>query len=325
MNELLTRYFCGTITLAEKEQLFAAIDNDSELKEEFEFIQNLRGLTAWIPDHKDKSDAIERLLDFKQKQSRKNKLSTLRLFIRYAVVALVCVGCTWYLSSRQPKQSTGKSALAYEEISTPPGQRTLVSLQDGSKVWLNASTTLRYPSNLGNGNRHVALDGEAYFEVKHDAQHPFTIATNKAKVSVLGTKFSVFAYKENSNFSVSLLEGSVRVSKNGDATHVYQLMPNQKFSLCEGNVQMSFLENQDFLLWKDGIYSFDDVRFTQIVEKLELYFDIKIILKNTKLANYRFSGKFRQRDGVENILKTLRQVYPFKYTKDDARNRILIP
>ena len=79
-----------------------------------------------------------------------------------------------------------------------------------------------------------------------------------------------------------------------------------------------------FLLWKEGIYAFDDQPFNEIIKKLELYYDVTIILNNAKLNNYRFTGKFRQRDGIESVLRTLQRIYKFSYKKDDELNRIII-
>ena len=325
MNELLEKYFSGEITSAEKRVLFDAIDGDVELRKEFESLQNLRGLTAWIPNKKDEAKAIGKLLEFKQSQKSKSIHLHVRRFLGYAATVCASVAITFFVLNHFQKKAPieVKSPVAYQEITTPRGQRTLLKMQDGTKVWLNARTTLRYPSNFNDSIRKVELDGEAYFEVKHNAKVPFIVSTQNATVKELGTKFNVFAYKDSKEFKVSLVDGCVNVRNNKTAESA-TMLPYEVLSLVDGRFVKGSFSDTDFLLWRDGIYAFDDLPFYKIADKLELYYGLDIILKNKKLAHYRFSGKFRQRDGIENVLKTLQEVYHFSYKKDDDLDRITI-
>lgn len=197
-------------------------------------------------------------------------------------------------------------------------------LPTGTEVWLNANTILRYPERFDPKKREVELHGEAFFEVEKAAGNPFVVKTNKMDIQVTGTKFNVNAYDTEEYFVASLVEGSVSVSCVHNRNSSYALQPRQQIVVSEHSSKVSSFENTDFMAWKEGVFIFDDMLLTDIIKKLELYYDVSIIVKNTKLGNFRYTGKFRQRDGVESVLRKLQIVYPFKYTKDDDKNLIVL-
>lgn len=323
MRDLITKYFIGGITSEEKQRLFAGLKEDEELMREFASMQNLNGFSAWLPADMDEIEAKEKLQELKREQRKKVIRLACKQAAGYAAAFVVAVTSTWAVM--RPSEKTEKTARVYmEEFSTPPGQRARVKLHDGTVVWLNARTTLRYPNQFDTEERKVELDGEAFFEVKHDNDIPFVVSTEKADVKVLGTKFNVFAYDGRDEFSTSLVEGSVKVYKENQENEAILIRPNESVELISDNLMKTQFDNTDFLLWKDGVYAFDDVTFQDIVKKLELYYDVTIIVKNNNLSQFRFSGKFRQRDGVESVLRTLQKVYNFSYTKEEELNRITI-
>lgn len=324
MNELLRKYFEGNITFDEKIGLFELIEESSELKKEFISVQNVRGLTSWLVYKGDEEIAIDKLLEFKQFQKKKLRAVLFRRFLNYAATVCITVATTLsVLHFVQKDKAKTQCPIAYQELTTPRGQRMMLKMQDGTKVWLNACTTLRYPCTFNDSIRKVELNGEAYFEVKHDAKVPFVVVTHKATVKVLGTKFNVFAYKNSKEFKVSLVDGCVNVSASNSPMNM-TILPHEALSLVEGKFIKESFGDTDFLLWRDGIYAFDDLPFNKILEKLELYYGVRLIQKNKKLAHYKFSGKFRQRDGIESVLKTLQQVHRFSYKKINDLDKIII-
>ena len=142
-------------------------------------------------------------------------------------------------------------------------------------------------------------------------------------IEVTGTKFNVNAYGTEKNFVVSLVEGTVSVDCANDRGHRFDLRPKQMIIVSDSSSEIKEFENTDFLSWTEGVFIFDDMPMSDIIRKLELYYDVSIVVKNTKLGSYRYTGKFRQRDGV-SVLKKLQIVYPFSYTKDDERNMITL-
>ena len=241
---------------------------------------------------------------------------------RYAAAVLLSVLSTYLLMNHLVGEGSGEPR--YQAFLTPAGQRAKVMLADGTTVWLNANSSLRYPERFDTKSREVELQGEAFFEVQKEGGKPFVVKTSKMDIEVTGTKFNVNAYGTEKNFVVSLVEGAVSVDCANDRGHRFDLRPKQMIIVSDSSSEIKEFENTDFLSWTEGVFIFDDMPLSDIIRKLELYYDVSIVVKNTKLGSYRYTGKFRQRDGVESVLKKLQIVYPFSYTKDDERNMITL-
>ena len=323
MHILITKYFEGEITAAERKLLFSMIQTDEKLRKDFSSVQNLYALSSWLPNENDEFEAVDKLAAFKHTHCRKKRypIHILKHAAGYAAAICITILSTWMvMNDREPAEEM----VTYEEFTTPSGQRAMVKLHDGTTVWLNARSTLRYPNHFAREERKVELDGEAFFDVEHNEHKPFVVSTEKLDIKVLGTKFNVFAYKGREEFNTALLEGSVKVYERMNEEKALFMNPNECVELKDNKLVKRPMGNTDFLLWKEGIYAFDDVPFEDIIKKFELYYDIVITVNNSKLMKYKFSGKFRQRDGVESALRTLRKVYYFTYIKDEENNNIII-
>ena len=323
MHILITKYFEGEITAAERKLLFSMIQTDEKLRKDFSSVQNLYALSSWLPNENDEFEAVDKLAAFKHTHCRKKRypIHILKHAAGYAAAICITSLSTWMvMNDREPAEEM----VTYEEFTTPSGQRAMVKLHDGTTVWLNARSTLRYPNHFAREERKVELDGEAFFDVEHNEHKPFVVSTEKLDIKVLGTKFNVFAYKGREEFNTALLEGSVKVYERMNEEKALFMNPNECVELKDNKLVKRPMGNTDFLLWKEGIYAFDDVPFEDIIKKFELYYDIVITVNNSKLMKYKFSGKFRQRDGVESALRTLRKVYYFTYIKDEENNNIVI-
>lgn len=323
MHILITKYFEGEITAAERKLLFSMIQTDEKLRKDFSSVQNLYALSSWLPNENDEFEAVDKLAAFKQTHCRKKRypIHIIKHAAGYAAAICITILSTWMvMNDREPAEEM----VTYEEFTTPSGQRAMVKLHDGTTVWLNARSTLRYPNHFAREERKVELDGEAFFDVEHNEHKPFVVSTEKLDIKVLGTKFNVFAYKGREEFNTALLEGSVKVYERMNEEKALFMNPNECVELKDNKLVKRPMGNTDFLLWKEGIYAFDDVPFEDIIKKFELYYDIVITVNNSKLMKYKFSGKFRQRDGVESALRTLRKVYYFTYIKDEENNNIVI-
>lgn len=328
MHELITKYFNKDITNAEKDELFSRMETDEELRNEFETLQNLSALTVLLPREKDTVYGVQKLAEFKRNRLNQpsRAIFPYKHAVGYAATACVAVFLTLLTLHLQqtPASSDENERVAYEEFSTPSGQRAKLKLHDGTVVWLNARSMLRYPNRFTDGERRVELDGEAFFEVESDKQVPFVVSTEKVDIEVMGTKFNVFAYKGREEFNTSLIEGAVKIYESEREEEALYIEPHECVEWIDNRLVKRSFGNEDFLLWREGIYSFDDVPFIEIIRKLELYYDIGIVVKSEDIRKYRFSGKFRQRDGVESVLRTLQKVKYFSFTKDDERNEIII-
>lgn len=217
--------------------------------------------------------------------------------------------------------------LAYNTLSIPYGKRFQVQLSDGTLVHLNAGTTLKYPVKFIAGqNRTVYLDGEAFFDVAKDKEHPFIVNADKLNVRVLGTHFNVSSYPEDSHADVVLVEGSVGMYTEGqafDATKNTVLAPGFKgsFNKAEGNIKTKEVATGIYTAWIKGELVFRNMTFKSICKKLERHYNITIENNNTALANERFNASFKN-EPVANVLGYFKELHDFNYAIN--KNKVTI-
>lgn len=201
--------------------------------------------------------------------------------------------------------------VAYNTLVTPRGGQYKVILPDGSAVWLNAASSLHFPTQFVGKERRVELIGEGYFEIKKNAMQPFVVNTDGQEVRVLGTHFNINAYKENSITKTTLLEGSVKVSKGEQS---YMLAPGQEASLDNLSNSFSIAKNVDIdvaVAWKEGKFSFDETNIKEVMQQVARWYDIDVIYKGD-FSNVQFTGVIISRGEdarqVLNLLKGTKQV-----------------
>ena len=209
-------------------------------------------------------------------------------------------------------------------LEIPRGGEFKIKLADGTEVWLNAETELRYPTVFSSLERRVKLQGEGYFKVAKNEKQPFIVETNKCNVKVLGTEFNVMAYAADSIWETALLEGAVEILSPGTTMNGMKLEPNTMASLKGNKLIKGRIKDPEHFLWREGLICFNNVSVKDMLEKLKLYYGVDIIVNNTKILNNRYTGKFRTGDGVEHVLRVLRLNNKFTYKKDDEKNVITI-
>ncbi|MDN5285390.1 MAG: FecR family protein [Mucilaginibacter sp.] len=181
--------------------------------------------------------------------------------------------------------------VSYNTTSTPRGGQFLIVLADGTKVWLNAASSITYPTSFAGTNREVAITGEAYFEVAHNAAKPFRVKSNGQVIEVLGTHFNINAYTDEQVVTTTLFEGSVKVTK-GTASAV--LKPGQQSQVMEkgNNLNIKVVETVDedqALAWKNGKFYFTDTTIEEVMRQVSRWYDVDIEYKG-KIPNKRLSG-----------------------------------
>lgn len=211
--------------------------------------------------------------------------------------------------------STGK--LVYNTLKIPYGKKFEVQLSDGTVIHMNSGTSLRYPVQfLKNKSRQVYLTGEAYFEVSKDKEHPFTVNTQEVNVEVLGTKFNVNSYTEDTSTDVVLVEGKVSLYKDKKTTEnqVY-LLPGIKGSNKRGQQKITTEDvNTDYYTaWVKGSLVFKNESFSSIIKKLERQYNVTFINKNKALGKEIFNARF-DNEPIEVVLKYFSDSYAIDYT-----------
>ena len=306
-KETLYKFFDGKASREEKEDvriwLESSPENEQMLFREREFFD------AMILSGSTKSAGTE-------KKSRPFYRTVLFEAMKIAAVFAITIACGTYFY----KSEIRKIGEAMNTITVPAGQRANLTLPDGTNVWLNARSEMRYPAAFTGNKREISLDGEAYFEVTHKGGKPFVVRTDKCNVEVLGTKFNVEAYSDSEDFCTSLMEGSVRVSDKKKPSESLVLAPNQQVSWFNGHLQSMPIADFDPFRWKEGLICFKSMHFKELMSRFEKCYGIHIIIENPKLADYICSGKFRISDGIDKALRILQKdaKYTFERNKDES-------
>ena len=239
------------------------------------------------------------------------------------IVAVVAV--TLGLSLLYQFVSDKNGVVPMQSIYVPTGQRVNITLSDGTNVWLNARTKIVYPAVFDKSVRQVTVDGEAYFDVAKDKKRPFIVETGKCNMEVLGTKFNVEGYSDKDDFEVTLMEGSVRVASRIGLGDTLMLKPDSKACLQkDGRLKVIPVDDYNPYRWKEGLICFRNESFLSIMNDLEKYFGVSIVVEKKNVLKYYFTGKFRQADGIDYALRVLQRDIRFKYERDDENQIIYI-
>ena len=219
-----------------------------------------------------------------------------------ASIALL-LGVSNYISYHEGYKNQNSQMV---EMANPMGMRSSIVLSDGTRVILNAGTTLSYPAAFVSSQREVKVNGEAFFEVSHDKDHPFIVSAENVKVKVLGTKFNVKAYKEDDHIEVTLTEGKVGVGL-GEHHDMMYISPGQQALFNKMKQSFSKYEvNLDYYTsWKEGKFYFKSVTFLEIAKQLERRFNVHISVEPAKLQRTVFSGDFVRGENLEQILRII--------------------
>jgi transmembrane sensor len=172
-----------------------------------------------------------------------------------------------------PKES-GASATAINVINVPRGGTYEIILPDQSRVWLNNSSSLKYPTRFTGNTRSVELDGEGYFEIAKDEAHPFIVSTDRVNVEVLGTHFNIMAYENEPSAQTTLLEGAVRLRKNNE-TRVMQ--PGDQGSVDQqGRVGIHQVDTENAIAWKNGLFQFNNAAIETVMHQVERWYNVEV-------------------------------------------------
>ena len=238
------------------------------------------------------------------------KRNWIMVILKYAAVITVAFIAGNLLNLHTPAKEENR----FSEIRSPHGQMSKITLPDGTKIWLNSGTTIRYPDRFTDENRTVTLSGEAYFEVAKTDHKPFTVYTADMQVEVFGTSFNVSAYRDDETTAVTLVEGIVE-ARSLDGKTVAQLIPGQLASknkkgsaITIQNVQTSF-----YKAWIEGKLYFDDQPLYQIATKLERWFNVEVEFANDQLKSYKFTGTILKNKPLDQIMQALELLAPIKF------------
>ncbi|TKC63699.1 DUF4974 domain-containing protein [Pedobacter hiemivivus] len=209
------------------------------------------------------------------------------------------------LISYQAIKDKSNTATAYNTLTTTKGETFRVQLPDNSIVYLNAASSLRYPTIFKNGERNVELSGEAYFEVAKNANRPFRVITEKQTVQVLGTHFNVNAYPAEEYARTTLLEGSVKILSDGNEA---LLRPGQQSAIANGaskpGIQINTVNTSEAVAWKDGWFQFENADIKTIMNQIGRWYNVEVIYQG-KPPEDHYKGKVSRNVKVSQVLNIL--------------------
>ena len=196
----------------------------------------------------------------------------------------------------------------FNTLQIPRGGEYFLTLADGTEVWLNAETEIRYPVQFTGNKRVVYLDGEAYFTVAPDKKKPFTVVSTHASVSVLGTQFNFRAYPDEQDVQTTLVSGSVIMQSEKYKQQV-KLVPGEQGVLEKRSANLTKLEVNTYLYtaWKDGRFAFRDARLEDLFNILARWYDLSVFYQSPEAKDIRFTGDLNKTDDFKSILKIIEQ------------------
>jgi transmembrane sensor len=306
-NSLLYRFVTGQCSESEKEEVVKALLQDEALQKEYIAIKNVWSLTCTVNAEKvpDYSGEFQRI-------SRKISMNRIKTILRYAAVftSVLCTG--GFLTYQFLEKDHATIASRYNGLETkfvvPLGQTAELHLPDGTMVWMNSGSMLTYLPDFSPSNRIITLDGEAFFTVKKDADHPFIVKTAVVNIKVLGTSFNVEAYNDNLHqVNTTLVNGKVEIN-NIDNQKLAELLPGQigRFSEQNGKLNITKIDTSFYTSWKEGFIIFNNTPLGEITLKMERWYNVKFVFRNQQLKNVNYSGAILRGKPIDQILEIMK-------------------
>ncbi len=352
-EEYFAKYLSREISDQEKSELVDNLkSNPDKIKElaDFTKIWNIAGLGS---DEEEAGIAFQQIITNRVREQIKNRTkSVISNTIKIAASVVILFSLTFSFITIK-KLDSKEQTINYITTYVPYGEKGQVTLSDGTVVWLNSGTTLKYPTNYDGENRQVFLEGEGYFDVKKDPEHPFLVHAGGLNIKALGTEFNVTCYNEDDEINTTLIEGEVRIVGSSEILlkKEINLKPNESanFSKNKNKVTLTKVQEQEILpieenlglkpvsddlkkiekivphiesitSWKYNQLIFDHETLPEMVKKMERWYGLKIILKGDINNNDIYSGKFIYNEPIDQVLDILSRTTNIKY---DIKKKIV--
>lgn len=322
IHNLAILYFSGKINPAQEKELFEFINSNSGNMAIFREWEN-EWITSAISD-KELNAAWNRMsshIKIKQSVSEfkipSSKHFHYKRFLSIAASILLVFGLTYYSYRYYQIQNNE----AYFENVAPYGEKSKILLADGSIVWLNSGSTLKYSTSFNNKNRSVILDGEGYFEITKQNGVPFKVCTKGYDIVVKGTKFNVTAYGDDEYVSTTLVEGRVEINYKD---RVYTMSPGEEIKLNKktGKMQKSTINASHIDSWINNVIEYDNITLQELMTKLSRRFNASITIRNPKLNDYTFNISLRNDETLDQILNGIQKIVPIQIQKENQKYTI---
>lgn len=230
----------------------------------------------------------------KRIQKRKNTISLLNTFSRIAAILFIplLLASVWLFYNQQKPVH---QQFAIQEITSPPGIRSQVVLPDGSKVWLNAESTIKFQVPFQENSRNIDIVGEAFFDVVKNPDRPFFVQSGNVKVKVLGTRFNYKAFADDENIEVVLEEGKIALNLQRDSKNKETILLPGDRAVIEKESSKTTVRNENinkYIAWHTGKLVFDNSPMSEVARLLERWYGVEVRVQDTEIMNYRFTTTF---------------------------------
>jgi hypothetical protein len=211
------------------------------------------------------------------------------------------------------------------ELATPLGGIYQITLPDGTKVWLNAGSSLKYPMSFAKNERRVSLEGEAFFEVTKDSARPFKVLSKGQEIEVLGTAFNVNAYPGNTAIKTTLVKGKVKLSNDKRYSEAIYLLPGQQSTNTNnGKIQLANVDTAPFTAWKEGLFYFDETPLSDALQQIGRWYNVEVKYKG-EVPQTHFYGRIKRSKPLRDVLDVLEEGgLRFELSKSDEKNILYV-
>lgn len=311
-QNILSRYFRGQLIDSDYDILLKYLE-DSNNRDIFEKTKVEWENNPEIDELTQKNLSRLRYKINPRYNNKKHQSISRRLWLRVATVAailavgLIIGGVVTRLMLQAPSEK-----FVFE---TPRGEKSMVKLPDGSEVWLNANSRLVYNS-FSKHRREVELTGEAFFKVVHNEDAPFYVKTNQCLIEDLGTEFNVMAYDDFDRKEVTLLNGKVNVLMEQGQQ---ELKPGQTLILKDHQYVVEEADAEEASAWVYNKFNFHNIPLSELMQRLENWYDVDIILESKSGKDYSFSGTFKNEETIWQVLDAIKVYTPIEYQKTEIR------
>ena len=309
----MIRHFSREISQEEEKELMSWISLSAKNKSEFIALKDIWDASLSIPDRSE-----DQLAQFYKRAYFRSRNSQKRMLWRAVSVAAVLA--VMLLLSILVPQTKELPANGVQVFTVPLGSRSKILLADGTEVNLNSGSQLTISNSFSNRNRVATLSGEAFFNVRTDAKHPFTVRTNQFDISVTGTQFNVCAYNEDLLSTATLAEGKIGLQIH-DSNNSLNIKPGEKFTFNSTAQKYTLTEAdiQQEIAWKNGEFIFKKILFPDLVRRLERWYDVKLVCSDQRLTTYSYSGRFKNQETIWQVFDALKLTSPIDYKRSSFR------
>lgn len=311
MQELAFAYFAGKISKVDEKKLFEFIQKEEQNYQQFKDWER-----AWMLSEK---EDLRTAREWESLQCRirtheavnpmisKSGSDLRRWAVAIAAMFVLIAGGTWVVLNT----TTFMNKAQYIVFEAPYGEKSKMTFPDGTVVWLNAGSSLKYSNKYNTDDRVVELEGEGYFEVAKKKKIPFVVHTRGYDVVVKGTKFNVTAYPEDSNITTTLMEGAVELLK--EKQHI-AMKPGESVTLnvMSGKFTLTKVNPDVSKAWSENRIEYDNISLRELAAKLSRQYDVKIHLLTEEVGDKRFSISLRNQETIGEVMSALKEIIPIQ-------------